>query len=858
MLTIALQTLRQRWTLFAGAFVALALGVGLIASTATVLIASTRPPRPPAHVQGRYAATTVVVRADQHVRVSNPNSTSAEPVAAPRTLPVGVASKLAGVPGAGQVVVDRSFYAQLATGSGLVTGGGEAAAGHGWSSAALTPYRLRAGRAPSGPGEVVAGTAVADRAGAGVGDEVRVLTADGPLRVRVVGLAAPPGPTPGGAALFFEDATAARLSGDPDRADAVGVVGAPGADAGALREAVRAALPDRSLQVSSGADADRADATPPRSALDDVPSLMAVTASIAGFVAVFVVASTFAFTVAQRRREVALLRLVGATPAQLRRMLLGEALALGAAASLAGCALGVPGARLLVSMLVGYGLAPAWFQAPPSGGALLLAFGLGLVVALLGVLLASRRIGKVHAVEALRDAATDRRVMTASRWVVGLAFAVGGVVMTALAPALGMEAATALSSMTAQVLVVGLAALAPLLVPPVVWLVGLLPARLTTASGLLAQQQARAALRRTASTAAPVMVAVAITGSVLTTLGTMSASTVAAVTERTTADLVVLPNGTPGLAASTVAAIRAADGVAAASPTVSTTLFSSEGGDLSLDTTHAEAVDPAAYASTQRRGVLAGSLAALRGDAVAVSSAHASTYGWQLGEQIDGRLADGTAARLRVVAVLDDALGAPEVLLPLDLVLPHEVTALADSVLVRLRDGTNPARVAAALRPELTIAGATVTPTDAWLAAGAADAQQANRFAIMVLLGMATAYTMIAIANTMVMAASQRRRDLAVLQLTGVTVAQILRALTWETAMVLAAGVVFGALAGAASVLGMWGALARLSDAARLVLPWGWLLAIVGAAAAIALLASLLPARLALRQPPVQLAGIRE
>lgn len=858
MLTIALQTLRQRWALFAGAFVALALGVGLMASTVTVLIASTRPPRPPAHAQGRYAATAVVVRADQQVRAVDSSGAGGEPVAAPRTLPVEVARRLTGVPGAGRVIVDRSFYAQLATGAGPVPTGGETTAGHGWSSAMLTPYRLRAGRAPSGPGEVVAGAAVAGRAGVGVGDEVRVLTALGPLRARVVGLAAPPATTSDVAALFFDDVTAARLSGDPHRADAVGVVGAPGVDAGTLLEAVRAALPDPSLQVTSGADADRADATPPRDALDDVPSLMAVTASIAGFVAVFVVASTFAFTVAQRQREIALLRLVGATPAQLRRMLLGEALALGAVASLAGCALSLPGSRLLASMLVDFGLAPGWFQAPPTAGALLLAFGLGLVVALLGVLLASRRAGRVRAVEALRDAAVDGRVMTTSRWIVGLAFAGGGVAMTVLAPRLGTEGATALSSMTAQVLVVGLAALAPLLVPPVVWLVGLLPARLTAASGLLAQQQARAGLRRTASTAAPVMVAVAITGSVLTTLATSSVSTVAAITARTTADLVVLPDGTPGLTASTVEQIRAADGVATASPRASTTLFAKDAGDLALDTYDAEAVDPAAYAATERRGVQAGSLADLRGDTVAVSNAHAGTYGWRLGKQIDGRLADGAPVHLRVVAILDDALGSPDVLLPLDLVLPHQATALADSVQVTVRDGADPTQVAAALQAELATAGAAVTSTGAWLAAGAAEGQRANRFVVLVLLGMATVYTMIAIANTMVMAASQRRRDLAVLRLTGVTTPQVLRALAWESAMVLTVGVGFGAIAATASVLGTWGALTQLSDAAQLVVPWGWLLTVVGAAAAVALLASLLPARLALHQPPVQLAGVRE
>jgi putative ABC transport system permease protein len=207
---------------------------------------------------------------------------------------------------------------------------------------------------------------------------------------------------------------------------------------------------------------------------------------------------------------------------------------------------------------------------------------------------------------------------------------------------------------------------------------------------------------------------------------------------------------------------------------------------------------------------------------------------------------------------MDDALGSPDVLLPLDLVLPHQAAALADSVQVTVRDGADPTQVAAALQAELATAGATVTSTGAWLAAGAAEGQRANRFVVLVLLGMATVYTMIAIANTMVMAASQRRRDLAVLRLTGVTTPQVLRALAWESAMVLTVGVGFGAIAAAASVLGTWGALTQLSDAARLVVPWGWLLTVVGAAAAVALLASLLPARLALRQPPVQLAGVRE
>jgi putative ABC transport system permease protein len=586
---------------------------------------------------------------------------------------------------------------------------------------------------------------------------------------------------------------------------------------------------------------------------------MAITFAIAGFVSVFVVASTFAFTVAQRRREIALLRMVGATPAQVRQMLLGEALTIGVLGSLVGCMLGVPGGGFLRWMLVRYGLAPAWFTVPPSPLALALAVGAGLVVALLGVLLATRRAGKVRAVEALRDAAVDRRVMTASRWVAGGLFTAGGVVMAVVAGGAGLEAATALSSMTAQVLVVGLAALAPLLVPPLAWLAGLLPAGLTAATGLLARQHARAALRRTASTAAPVMVAVAITGSVLTNLATMSASTIAATAERTAADLVVLPAGTPGVAASTVDRITRTPGVRAASPTVATTLFTdtgSDGGGSDLDAFDAAGVDPAAYAATDRRSVRAGALAALRGHAVAISQAHASIYGWRLGQLILGWLGDGTPVRLRVVAILGDALGAPDVLLPVALVLPQQ--PLADSVQVTVAGGVDPGRVAERFRAELGPDGAAVTSTTAWLAATTAGADRTNRFAVLVMLGMAMLYTVIAIANTLVMAASERSRDLAVLRLAGATVGQTMRALTWETLIVLTVGVGIGAAAAAASVAGIHGALGRLTDAARVVVPWGRVAGVVAACVVVALLASLLPARLVLRQRSVELAGVRE
>jgi len=344
-LRISLQTLRARRGTLAGAFIAIWLAVTLAYGTGLLMDGALSPPGP-----GRFAAAQTVVRAKP-----------ADP-----TLPAPLlAARL--VEGA---VDDVAFpVGAWADGRRLGT---EPLHAHGWSSAALAPYRLTAGRAPSGPREVVAD----DRLRAGT--RVRVAAPGGEATYRVTGTvrAAAGAPT-----LFFSDAVASRLSGHPGKADALVVPsGAPKRvrhDVAALvATSTSRAATSSHLEALDRAHAADADAGDPRAA--DRATLVAIFATmggIAGAVALFVVAGTFTLAITQRRREVAVLRALGAAPHQVRRLIAGEALIVSVVAGVLGILAGRPLADAIVSSLAEHGTVPAGFGPGSSWIPLVAAFG---------------------------------------------------------------------------------------------------------------------------------------------------------------------------------------------------------------------------------------------------------------------------------------------------------------------------------------------------------------------------------------------------------------------------------------------------------------------------------------------------
>ncbi|MFI8325208.1 FtsX-like permease family protein [Streptomyces sp. NPDC085529] len=571
---------------------------------------------------------------------------------------------------------------------------------------------------------------------------------------------------------------------------------------------VRAVVGDRA-QVLTGDDRRRADPGHERDghALTGLYALLGTAGGVAAFVSVFVVASVFAFSVALRRREFGLLRTAGATPGQVRRLLLAEAAALGVTASATGCALGALAARPMARALVARGLAPDWFASAVGGSAgwpYHLGFWTGLCVALAGAAAAAHRAGRTGPTDALREADVDRDVLPPGRALLGGGLLLAGLGLLVWTYATEPEALLKRKTYTTlpMLLMGGAALLAPLLVRPVA---RLLPVPRGGAVGLLVRENGAAAVRRTAAVAAPVLVTVALAG---TLFGASESVTLAKETEardRTAAPYVVEGRKVelPGSAG------RKGAVVAASGPT---SLFVRDGAEALVKYQGRAVADPAAFAALARLPVVAGDLRDLDDRSIVVNEEFEKRT---VGEEVEVWRADGSGpVRLRVAAVLARGTGDNG---------PYVTRAQAPgSALDRLESD----------RP-LPAAGT---------AAAAAPVNEAARTGLRLILVLVLLYTVIALASTLLMATSVRGGELASLRLAGATRSQALRAVTGEAVLAVAIGAALG-LGVTAAVLGGLGAgLAALSAPVALAVPWAQTGAAAGVCVLVAVAASALPA----------------
>ncbi|WP_238007361.1 FtsX-like permease family protein [Dactylosporangium sp. AC04546] len=735
MIVIALATLRLRWLSFVGTFVALALGSALMAALGLVLATTvTAPDRPPA----RYSAVPVVVAADQTLTVPTWRGGSSAPLAEPRGVP---ASVVAALPDA---VVDRVFPAFL----------DEDGVGRPWSALGLAGQRLLSGRAPAADDEIAVDAG-------DIGASVPVVTAGGLTRYTIVGIVSR-GPE---AAVFFTDARAAALS---PRVDALAVTRPV--------DEVRALVGDRAL-VLTGQDRARLDASRAADARarNNANTVVGIALGFAAFVAIFVVASTFAFAVTQRRAEFALLRATGASPGQLRRMVYCEALLVAVVAS----ALGALGGPPLGRVLLGYA-APSWITDLRSyDWPLWTAFGTGTLVALLGSLAAAWRASRVRPGEALRSAVVESRTMPLTRWVLGggtLLFALVTMAVTAIGdPASATNRKTYMPVVMLLVAAAGL--LAPALVRPVTSTLVAPLSRLRGAAALVASTAATASARRTAAIAAPVLVTVGLAASLLTA----SALTDTARVElrkpaRDTAFLVV-PKGA-GLDRGLTAALPGAE---LSTPTAVYTLE----GETVLIRRPAAAVTWVAD------------------DEIMVAA------DWELrpGDTAHVWLADGSRADLRVTGVLptgsdaDAYVGAG-----------RAFTARPSVAYVPTGDRAHLSGLAAEHNARVV--------TSAEFASLGGAGNSASRTGLLVVLAIVLGYTVLNLVNTLLMAAPDRLPERRTLVLLGASRPQVLRTTILEVLIAVAVGVVLAALCTVVSVAGLWLALLRVTGPLPLTVPW--------------------------------------
>jgi putative ABC transport system permease protein len=820
MLRLAVLSARGRLGMFTGALVAL-FAAAVLSMAWGMQLESILRTHPPVE---RYAGAAAIVTGQQSVG-------SQDPVLLGERARVSSAltARLAAVPGVRAAIGDVSVPALL---------GGRTVVAHGWTSAALTPYVLSAGRPPAGPDEVVTGYP------APIGARL-LLAAAGPAHaVTVVGVARPRHPVSQQTAIFLTDAEATRLAGHPGRVDAIGVLAGPGFDASRLH----AAAPGDQI-LSGGA---RGAAEYPE--LEQTRQVMIpVTAAFGGlamFIAMFVVASTLSLSIQQREREIALMRAVAATPGQIRRMIAWEATIIALVGSAAGIWPGVIAGRDLARALVSHGIAPpntilhydGWPAAATIGG--------GVVTALLAVLAAGRRAARVAPTVALTDAAAEPRMLGPGRIVGGLIALAGAVPLFAVATTTtAPQTAAATSEINAIFLVVAAAFFGPVVAYVVARLLAPVLAALSPVGGFLAAANLGAATRRFSSATTPLVLCVGLSCTLFFGSTTVEHDTSQQQRSALTGQLALTSAG-PGLPAAALASARATPGVRSAVALTSTTLGPCLG--TAGDTIPAQILTGGPGGGLDV-GVIAGSLSALHGDAIALGRHRADAVHARVGDRVAIMLGDGTPAHATVVAIYARDLAFGDALLAAGLAAGHQTTPLLSEILIRT--GQPAAAVARRLRSlARQYPGLRVSDSASLVTANAAN-DELNNWLGPFFVAMIFGFTSIAVLNTLIMIALRRRRELALLRLTGATAGQVQSMARWEAILIITIGLGIGLAIAATALLPLSHA---LTGGFRPYVPAGWLAAILGFSALLALVALSVPTRLTLRTRPVEAIGTRE
>ncbi|MDN3353716.1 ABC transporter permease [Actinomadura sp. DC4] len=759
------------------------------------------------------------------------------PIALPERarVPGDLVARLERLPGVTAAIGDVSLPAAVVDRHGSVVPAGDpGAAGHGWSSTGLLDRPRVSGTAPAGPSDVAVDARTAAAAGVRAGDRLTVIAAGhrGTYRVSAVVTTAESG-------IFFTDATAARLAGHG--VDLVALrTGAVSTVAARARELARPA----GLTVSTGparGDAESPDAIAGRQIL---PLLAGSLAGITLLVIGFIVGGALAVSIGAQRRDLALMRAVGATPRQVRRLAATQAILVTVASLVPGIPLGYLLAERFRLLLVSGGMLPSSLRLtfsplPAVAAALLL-----VLVVQVSAWCAAFRASRMPATEAVAESRSEPRTPSRRRGFAGALLIVGANAVS-VAPLLARsEVVAAVTAFAGILATIGLALAGPVLIRGLSrTLARKLPARASAPTWLAVANSHGYALR-VAGAITTLAMAVVFTLTYALTQTTVLRATSDDIDAGTTAQLSVTAPGLGGLPGDVPAAVRATPGVRAAAPVTSTTVVWSYKmtGDDESDSSTALILNPAAQGVLDL-GVRSGRLADLTGATVAVDADAARLRNTSLGGTVSLVLGDGAHVTARVVAIYTRGLGFGPVVVSHDLAAGHTTTGLDQSLFVRT-DGTDTARrgltALAASHPGLTVDptgpapdGLGRVPPELWI----------NIAVLAVLLG----YLLLGIANKLIASTVQRRHEIAALQLIGATPGQVRAMMRREAGLICTVALGTGLLLSVLPLVFLSiGFLHRPWPAGPVWLPP----AIVAVVAGIAFLTMEIPTRRALRVPP--------
>ena len=733
------------------------------------------------------------------------------------------------------VIVDKNGDALGSNGRGAPT------LGFAWiRSQDLSTLHLVAGKAPTAPDDIVIDKKSADDAGYKPGDTVPVLTKDGRADYDLTGIVkfGSSNSLLGATIVAFTPDTASRVLAEPGMVDSIDVKADSGVSQEEVVRNIRAALRDDpsagDVEVISGKAITQESQNNFKDNLSFFNTFLLVFGIVALLVGSFIIFNTFSIIVAQRGRELALLRAIGAGQRQVVGSVLFEAVLVGLVASTIGFVAGIGLAVGLKALLAGLGIdIPAGAIVIPAT-AVIWSYALGMLVTIVAALTPALKASRIPPIAAMRDVAVDRSSTSRARILSGLLVTGLGAILLAL----GLFGDTGLAAvgLGMGVVFLGVAILGPVIATPISGVLGAPIRRFRGITGSIARQNAMRNPKRTSATAAALMIGVGLVGLITIFAASARSSVDAAIDRSMKADYVVNSAGFgPGTIPITLEDdLRGVEGVESVSG-VRTSQAKIKG---SVDFLYA--ADPQKIDSLFDLQPTHGKISELGPNGIAVLDSTASDNGLRMGSKVRVEFPE-TGAQTFTVESIFQQTGFAKWVIGLDAYEANVPDQFDTQIYIKTTGGVTPANTAALKKVVKQYPGPKLETREQFKATQAGQINQLLNL-IYVLLFFAIVIALFGIANTLGLSIIERKRELGLLRAVGMSRRQLRASVRWEAVIIALLGTLLGLVIGVAFA---WAMVRALSDQGidKFSLAPVQLVVIVVLAALFGILAAAWPAR---------------
>lgn len=721
--------------------------------------------------------------------------------------PISALDTVRGVPGVVSATGDIQAFARVigkdgkplgSEGGGPPTFGGIASR----DSAGL--WSVEEGRLPVGPKEMMLDRATADKGGFVVGDNVRVIAARGPREFTLVGIASYGDiSSPGGATFaLFDQQTASEFLLEPGFVDAILVEGDDSVSDEVLAERIDAAIAeDLKLETLTGAEITAEVQGQIKDVLNIFSTFLIIFSYIALGIGSFVIYNVFSITAAQRQRENALLRAIGASRRQVSRSLLVEGTLMGVVGSLLGFAVGIGLSQVLNALLKATG-----FEVPTAGlavksGSLINTLIAGVSVTVFAAWLPARRAGRVPPLAALRDTALDTAGNLRRRVIIGLALialGVGGLV------AASNDAPIQVLGLGVLGVFAGILVLGPAIARPIALALGRPVAALRGVSGTMARQNAARNPKRTSRTAAPVLLGVAL----VTAFTALAVSIRSEIRDTFGAAfsgdfaLTVDSQGFGGIPLSVTDQIGSLEGVEQATGVGFTTVRIVDPNDTAADPAAAargnfvQTINPATINGLFDLGIIEGDLSALGRDGLIVEEKRATERGWKIGSKLQLVRIDGAVIEAQIRGLMSGDTSFANFVASREMFADAPTPIFDSFVYIKAQEGAPLDEVRSRIAAISSDAGiGALQSKEEFIDDQAAQINQVLGL-IYGLLGLSIIIAIVGIVITLLLSVFERRREIGLLRAVGMSRAQVRSTVRWESVITSLLGAVTGVILG--------------------------------------------------------------